>query len=176
MIYFKCYVHTVDIKRCVHVSILFYSLIFLVGIIILQEKVKERAHVIKKFIRILECLLELNNFHGIMEIIAGLRLSPIHRLKATWAKVESSKIKVVEDMSALMHTEGSYKAYRSVLHSCQPPCVPYVGVFLQDMTFIEDGNRTFIADDTQVNLSLLRSSLLSANVHKFNSFSPLLYL
>jgi len=111
-----------------------------------QEKLKDRVYVVKKFIRILECLLEMNNFHGIMEILAGLRLSPVHRLKATWGKIESSKVKVMEDISTLMHTEGSYKAYRSVLNTCQPPCVPYLGVFLQDLTFIEDGNRTFKDD------------------------------
>lgn len=39
-----------------------------------------------------------------------------------------------------MTAEGSYKNYRTTIQSVQPPCVPYIGVYLLDLTYIEDGN------------------------------------
>lgn len=36
--------------------------------------------------------------------------------------------------------EGSYKVFRRELEHVVLPCIPYVGVFLGDLTFIEEGN------------------------------------
>lgn len=36
--------------------------------------------------------------------------------------------------------EGSYRVFRRELEHVVLPCIPYVGVFLTDLTFIEDGN------------------------------------
>jgi len=43
-----------------------------------------------------------------------------------------------------MSNKGAYKTYRAILHSVNPPLIPYPGVFLTDMTFIEDGNPDYI--------------------------------
>jgi len=40
-----------------------------------------------------------------------------------------------------MGHEGSYKEYRAILHNCDPPTIPYLGIYLTDLTFIEDGNQ-----------------------------------
>ena len=41
----------------------------------------------------------------------------------------------------MMSHEGSYRAYREILHHCDPPTIPYLGTYLTDLTFIEDGNQ-----------------------------------
>ena len=38
----------------------------------------------------------------------------------------------------------SFRNYRNHLHTLNPPCVPYVGVYLTDLTFLEDGNPDLI--------------------------------
>lgn len=43
-----------------------------------------------------------------------------------------------------MSPEGSYKNYRSALHNSNPPCIPYIGTYLSDLTFIDDGNKNTI--------------------------------
>jgi len=35
---------------------------------------------------------------------------------------------------------GSFSSYRKQLHGANPPCVPYLGVYQSDLTFIGDGN------------------------------------
>ncbi len=46
-------------------------------------------------------------------------------------------------MHNLMRIDGNYRNFRKYLKSCGPPRIPYIGVFLMDMTFINDGNPDF---------------------------------
>jgi len=42
-----------------------------------------------------------------------------------------------------MSIAGNFRRLRDILLSTSPPCVPYIGVYLQDMVFIEEGNQTW---------------------------------
>eukprot|EP01112_Ceratiomyxa_fruticulosa_P003017 TRINITY_DN13423_c0_g1_i2.p1 TRINITY_DN13423_c0_g1~~TRINITY_DN13423_c0_g1_i2.p1 ORF type:complete len:698 (+),score=159.41 TRINITY_DN13423_c0_g1_i2:79-2172(+) len=109
--------------------------------IVKAEILKDRATILTKFIAIAEKCREIGNFNAIMEILAGLQNSAIYRLKKTWEKVNSKQ--QIQDtynaLMALMSNKGNFKDYRAALHSCHPPCIPYLGVYLTDLTFIEDG-------------------------------------
>lgn len=45
-----------------------------------------------------------------------------------------------------MSRERNFHLFREHLHSVDPPCIPYVGVYLTDLTFIEDGNPDYLSD------------------------------
>lgn len=40
----------------------------------------------------------------------------------------------------LMGANRNFADYRLIIHSVNPPCIPFLGIYLQDLTFIEDGN------------------------------------
>lgn len=42
---------------------------------------------LRKWIEILECLNSWNNFHTSHAIVAGLNMTHIYRLKATWVRL-----------------------------------------------------------------------------------------
>ena len=42
-------------------------------------------------------------------------------------------------------TDGNRKAYRQCLGAATPPCIPYLGVYLTDLTFLEEGNPDFVS-------------------------------
>lgn len=48
--------------------------------------------------------------------------------------------KAIDELDALMDTKGNYKNYRAALRAVEPPALPYLGVFLRDLLFIEEGN------------------------------------
>jgi hypothetical protein len=57
---------------------------FVVKEILVTDKPEKRAKVIQRWIEIAKKCRELNNFNGVMEILAGLENSSIHRLKRSW--------------------------------------------------------------------------------------------
>lgn len=42
-----------------------------------------------------------------------------------------------------------------LIHSCNPPCVPYLGMYLTDLAFIEEGTPNF-TEEGLVNFSKMR--------------------
>jgi son of sevenless-like protein len=42
-------------------------------------------------------------------------------------------------MRLLIKTEKNFSNYREALHVANPPCIPFLGVYLTDLVFIEDG-------------------------------------
>jgi son of sevenless len=43
-------------------------------------------------------------------------------------------------LQALCSSEQNYKQFRAHIRSVELPCIPYLGMYLTDLTFIEDGN------------------------------------
>jgi len=106
--------------------------------IIKEDKLTRRAYLLKKFINIAEFCRQLNNFNAVMEIISGLNLTPVYRLRKTWDALPKKQLVFFEQLSALMAPKSNFKVYREELHTKNPPCVPFLGRYLTDLTFIED--------------------------------------
>ncbi|CAI2173196.1 18774_t:CDS:2, partial [Funneliformis geosporum] len=105
-----------------------------------QSEVKRRCLYIKQFVAVADKCKFLNNFNSLTAIISGLNSAPIHRLKRTWELVNAKTIATLEILNKIMNSTKNFAGYREMLHSVNPPCVPFLGVYLTDLTFIEDGN------------------------------------
>lgn len=108
--------------------------------ILYQTDLKKRVSLIKHFVTIAEKCRVLNNFSTVTAIISGLNSAPIHRLRRTWDLLNARVAMSAEDLNRLMTSSKNFSIYRETLHQMQPPCVPFLGVYLTDLTFIEDGN------------------------------------
>ncbi|KAL6058531.1 Son of sevenless 1 [Balamuthia mandrillaris] len=120
------------------------------------QDLKSRAVVLNRFIIIASKCLELNNFNGAMEIIAGLQNSAVYRLKKTWNLLPSKTWELWEEMNVLMGSEDNFRVFRDLLHKVNPPCVPYLGIFLTDLTFITEGNPQYLTGTNLINVHKLR--------------------
>lgn len=78
-----------------------------------------------------------------MEILASLEGSAIRRLKGSWAMLPKNFQNDLEKLANLMKPTKNFKEYRAALETAAHPCIPYIGLHLTDLTFIDDGN-----DDT----------------------------
>lgn len=112
--------------------------------IVSEPTLKKRAANIKKMIKVAEELRKLNNFNAVFVCVSALHSASVNRLRKTWEEVPKSSIKQLEEYDTLTSPNGSFMVYREELHNANPPCIPYVGVYLSDLTFIEEGNQDFL--------------------------------
>ncbi|KYQ92815.1 Ras guanine nucleotide exchange factor [Tieghemostelium lacteum] len=129
---------------------------------------KKRVEVLKRMISIAEYCKKFNNYNSLMEIISGLNNSSVSRLKETWKNLPSSYFKSLNQMQNFLNTNENWKFYRQALKSRQIPCLPYLGLFLQDINFVEDGNSNTIPDEEEL-INFKKMSLLT------NVFSEIQY-
>ncbi|XP_059379166.1 rap guanine nucleotide exchange factor 1-like isoform X3 [Carassius carassius] len=109
------------------------------SLIILQEKAQDREKLLLKFIKIMKHLRKLNNFNSYLAILSALDSAPIRRLE--WQKQTSEGL---EEYCTLIDSSSSFRAYRAALADVEPPCIPYLGLILQDLTFVHLGNPDLI--------------------------------
>jgi len=82
----------------------------------------------------------------VIAILSGIGNSAVHRLKWTKEEMDRRSQNVLIELQKSMSSEQSYKNYRETLQSIVPPCIPYLGVYLTDLTFIEEGNPDMIGN------------------------------
>ncbi|KAF2734079.1 ras GEF [Polyplosphaeria fusca] len=121
--------------------------------ILTQTDVKRRVIVIKHFVNVADKCRLLNNFSTLTSIISALGTAPIHRLNRTWSAVNARSMGVLENMRKLMGSTKNFAEYRETLHKANPPCIPFFGVYLTDLTFIEDGIPSLIKKTNLINFA-----------------------
>lgn len=124
--------------------------------ICMTEKPRDRTKLIAKLINVAYHLKQLNNFNGLMEICSGLNRcmsnksnksaltkcsAPVYRLRASFAEVDKLKdgfyMKIWQELNALTSSDKAYAVLRKEIKSITPPCIPYLGMYLTDLTFVE---------------------------------------
>lgn len=121
--------------------------------ILYLEEPKKRAATIKHWVKIANKCLELNNYDSLMAIICSLNLSMISRLKRTWDVVSQKTKATLEHLRSIVDVSRNYAVLRQRLQNHVPPCLPFVGTYLTDLTFVDHGNqslRTLPTDDGEM--------------------------
>lgn len=108
-----------------------------------QSEAKDRERYVVKFIKIMKHLRKMNNFNSYLALLSALDSAPIRRLE--WQKHITEGLK---EYCALIDSSSSFRAYRQALADTNPPCIPYIGLVLQDLTFVHIGNSDLLADGT----------------------------
>lgn len=108
--------------------------------IVTESDAKQRVKVLAWMIKTAYKCKALNNFNAVFEIVGGLTNSSVHRLTKTFEALDKKEKQMYEELKSYVSREGNYKALRSAIRLVSPPCIPYIGMYLTDLTFIEDGN------------------------------------
>ncbi|XP_037028362.1 guanine nucleotide-releasing factor 2 isoform X13 [Bradysia coprophila] len=109
--------------------------------ILKQEDSKDREKHVIKFIKIMKHLRKINNFNSYLALLSALDSAPIRRLE--WHRTITDGLK---EYCALIDSSSSFRAYRQALAETNPPCIPYIGLVLQDLTFVHIGNQDFLSE------------------------------
>ncbi|XP_059177866.1 ras-GEF domain-containing family member 1B-like isoform X2 [Physella acuta] len=110
-------------------------------------KKKNRVKMVEYFIDVAKECINIGNFNSLMAIIAGMNLSPVTRLKKTWAKVNRDKLKILEHQ---MDPSNNFGSYRSCLKAAmwrsegaaeerEKIVIPFFSLFVKDLYFLNEG-------------------------------------
>jgi len=115
--------------------------------ILSQEDPKQRSQIISTLARIAYECMQLQNYNDAKAILGCLNSAPVFRLEGTKALIrESTQIKELDEMFG----GTNWGTMRIKLATLNPPCVPFLGMFLSDLTFVEDGNKDLVKDDAHM--------------------------
>jgi len=118
------------IKRFNHVSF------WVTREILSSNTAKNRAEKISYFIKVAKHLLELNNLNCLKALVSSLHSAPIHRLTLTWNVVPKRDKEKLEKLNELISEEDNRLKLREYLKTARLPCIPYLGMYLTDLTYI----------------------------------------
>ncbi|XP_032752942.1 ras-specific guanine nucleotide-releasing factor 2-like [Rattus rattus] len=79
---------------------------------------------------------------------------------------------LMDKLQKTVSSEGRFKNLRETLKNCNPPAVPYLGMYLTDLAFIEEGTPNF-TEEGLVNFSKMR--MISHIIREIRQFQQTAY-
>lgn len=105
-----------------------------------EHDIKKRTNLVKFFIKVADRCTSLHNYSTPRSMLAALDSSTISRLHQTWLGLPQKNRVQLEALRRLADHGRNYQEYRSKLRSTAPPAVPFLGLYLTDVTFCREGN------------------------------------
>lgn len=130
---------------------------------VLQSQIshKARVNIVKTWLKVAISCLYLRNFNSLAAIITSLQSHLITRLRKVWEDLSDKYSELYNYLSGVIHPDKNYNVYRSKLkrfllsNEYNIPVVPYFSLFLQDLTFVSDGNPNYRKANTFLNQKLI---------------------
>ncbi|GAV29673.1 hypothetical protein PMKS-003175 [Pichia membranifaciens] len=115
-------------------------------------QMRQRIHAIKCWLKIAISCLYLRNFNSLASIMTSLQSFLITRITKIWEGLSDKYEELFQYLASIIHPNRNYNTYREKLkdflatnlqEKIDIPTVPYLSLFLQDLTFVVDGNPNY---------------------------------
>merc|ERR1711991_1035583 len=114
------------------------------SLIVWPKTLKERIRHLTKVVEIAYVLQRLQNFNSLVSVMSALNNSAVHRLKHTFEGLSEDSKRQLEELRTATKVESNRKNLRNALAQAQGPAIPFIGVTLTDITFMDDANASFV--------------------------------
>ncbi|ORY97910.1 hypothetical protein BCR43DRAFT_490543 [Syncephalastrum racemosum] len=109
--------------------------------ILLPQEASRRAELINRWIKVATKCLALSNYQTLKAIVSALGTPPVQRLRRTWDCIPKKRMGRLELLNVLMSETDNYGRYREHMglenrRRWNKPVVPFLGVFIHDMTYL----------------------------------------
>lgn len=128
--------------------------------ILSKKDIRDRVRALDKVIYVAEAALRIHNYNAVMEIYAALQSSAVHRLKRTWELLAPEAWEAFDKIAKFVSSTGNFQNYREALkndYNEGTPVIPYLGMYLTYLTFVNQGNPNLIPDTDMINFNKWRS-------------------
>ncbi|XP_052872586.1 ras-specific guanine nucleotide-releasing factor RalGPS2-like [Anopheles cruzii] len=98
---------------------------------------KDRAEIISHFIKVAKKLHDINNLHSLFAVISALKSASVHRLKESWLLVSRKDQQQLDRLGQLFDESDNWTALRNYINQFKLPGIPYLGIFLTDIIYID---------------------------------------
>lgn len=115
---------------------------YVILLIIYTTKINTRVLLITFWINIANHLLELHNYFSLMAVYSALDSIQISKLRIAWLRINKKHIGSFKNLSTICDARGNFKAMRKLMRKTfisKISTIPYIGVFLSDLTFVNEG-------------------------------------
>lgn len=68
----------------------------------------------------------------------------VARLTQTWERLPSKLKRTFSQFESLIDPSRNHRRYRLFISKMDPPIIPFMPLFLKDMTFAHEGNKTYV--------------------------------
>uniref|UniRef100_A0A182SEE8 Ras-GEF domain-containing protein n=1 Tax=Anopheles maculatus TaxID=74869 RepID=A0A182SEE8_9DIPT len=141
---------------------------------------KDRAEIISHFIKVAKKLHDINNLHSLFAVISALKSASVHRLKESWLLVSRKDQQQLDRLSLLFDESDNWAALRKCLNQFKLPGIPYLGIFLTDIIYIDlmhpskSGEESYARESKMNNVLRVLSSYQSSNYTFISPVPPTL--
>jgi len=134
--------------------------------IIHPPTLNKRIGVLTHCIKVCQHLKDLNNFNALTALLSAMNSAAVHRLKFTREGVQPRYQEVRAELEKIVATESAYKVYRDCLEKATPPCLPYLGIHLTDLVFIEEIPNTITTQSGATLIHMKKRTQVFNVIHK----------
>lgn len=155
---------------------------YIVTSILQGESDDERLRRLKFWLSLIPPLTKLRNFEALMQVLSGVANSSVYRLKYLWKDVGKDLTEAFREAQSLMSPEMNFTTLRQHVLTCTPPIIPYLGMYLTDLTFTGDGNKDFLDEDKRI-IHFAKRTMLCDTIRQVQQFqqqpynlTPVMYI
>lgn len=166
-------------KKSINLVVSRFNLLinWIVSEILLTTSLKERRDVVTRFIHIAQHCHRLQNYSTLMQIVLALTSARISGLKKTWDIVALEDRITLESLENLASPFKNFASLRNDSSKIVPSkgCIPFLGLFLSDLTFNAERPNFFKKGDpndsqTSIDRSLIDDYSQSEKLINFAKF------
>lgn len=108
--------------------------------IVKLDTVESRANMISKFIDVAQQCLNLRNFSGFFAVMKAVMHPSVERLSHSWKLVKPHVLQTLKSFQVICSKEEHYKNYKAKQEASMPPCIPFLEVHLEEISYIDSYN------------------------------------
>ncbi|XP_060679379.1 rap guanine nucleotide exchange factor 4-like [Hemiscyllium ocellatum] len=103
-----------------------------------------RSALLRKFIKMAARCKELRNMNSFFALMFGLSNAAVRRLSLTWERLPSKHRGIFQDLERLLDPSRNHWVYRQTVRKFNSAYLPFLPLLLKDLTFIHEGNKTYL--------------------------------